>query len=897
MTPGGGRLPPRLYRLLLALYPRSFRDELGEAMAETFAEELAHARERGAGAVLWLWVGTLSRTPVLALEERVRRAGRGRSGGRGGGAAGLRRAAVPAALEVWTLDLRHAARGVVRSPGFALVTVLTVGLGVAATASLFSVVDALLLRPLPVSAPDRLVRVHEARTRHLSVGMEGPRMPFARYRELREATDRVFTGLAAHNFRSLSVRGDGPPFPVAGVMASGNYFQVLGLRPHVGRFFTDDEELAAVLGHRLWRRRFGGSADVVGRTIHVNGEPFTVVGVAPRDFGGTVGVLFADLWVPHQAHDEAGWPGARVNLFARLAPDVDVDGAAELAGVAAVRLPPEDDPTAEVQGVRLEPMSRLPASMAGPARGFLGMLLATAVLVLLIAAANVAGMLLARAMGRRRELAVRRALGVGRGRLVRQLTLEAVGLFVLGGGVGALGAAGAIRVVAGLRLPVSESARIDAVPDLRVVGVALATAALTGLVFGLLPALHAARTEVASTLRDGDRGASRGGSRLRDAFVGAQIALSVLLLVGATLFVRTVQRAMATDPGFDPEGVLVATVNLAPHDYDAERGRIFYDRLLERVRALPEVESAALAQVALLTGDSEVSSGWRTEPDGPGVQTGQNVVDGAWFRTMRVPLAVGRGISETDVEGAPDVVVVNETFARRVWPEENPVGRTLLRGDRAYQVVGVARDGVYQHFDEEPTPFVFLSAAQLYGPLRVLHVRTRPGAAAAGETVAALRAEVAALDPDVALQEAMSLSAAIGSLLFPQRFAALLVGVFGLLGLALACVGVYGVLAQHVARRTRELGIRVALGADARTVLGMVVRRGALLALGGVVVGLGAAVLLTRFLRSFLYEVSPTDAVAFLGAPLLLCAVAVLAGVVPARRALTVDPVEALRRE
>lgn len=873
----GERRGPWLYRALLRLYPRSFREQLGPAMAETFAEELGSARRRGRVAVASLWARTLARAPLLALEERVRRAGPGDG------------------LASWGVDLRVALRSLVRAPGFALVAVLTVGLGVAATASLFSVVDALLLRPLPVRAPERLVRVHETRSRHLSSGMEGPRMPFERYRRLRDATTAVFSGMAAHNFRSLSMRADGPAFPVSGVLASGNYFDVLGVRPAVGRFFTGDDEATAVLGYGVWQRRFGGDPDVVGRTVHVNGQPFTVVGVAPRDFGGTVGLLFADVWVPHGAREGAAWPGAQVNLFARIAPGVDASTAAEVAGAAAVRLPPEDDPDAEVRGVALEPMTSLPPSLAGPALRFLGMLLATAILVLLIAAANVAGMLLARTATRVRELAVRRALGVGRGRLVRQLTLEAVGLFMLGGVVGAVGAAGVTGLVAGLRVPMSEAARIDAAPDLRVVGVALAVAALTGLVFGLAPALQAARTDVANALREGGRGASRGGSRMRDLFVAAQIALSVLLLVGATLFVRTVRRALAADPGFEPAGVLVASVNLGPLGYDPGTGRIFWERLMDRVRSLPGVESAALAQVALMTGETE-RSGWQLEPDAPYVSVGQNVVDGRWFETMGVRLVAGRAITEADGPDAPDVVVINETFARQIASGGDALGQTLIRDGRHYQVVGVARDGAYVQFGEDSRPFVFLSAAQHYGSRQVVHVRTRPGTAPA-TVIAALRTEVSALDPDVAVEQAMPLSTAIAALLFPQRFAALLVGLFGLLGLALACIGVYGVLAYHVARQTRELGIRVALGADARTVLGMVFRRWAVPTLGGIAVGLGAAALLTPLLGSLLYDVSPRDGAAFAGAPLVLCAVAVLAGLLPARRALGVDPVEALRRE
>lgn len=875
----------RLYGLLLRLYPRPFRERFGRAMAETFAEERAHARRRGLRFVYSLWMRTLVRTPLLALEERVRerrdgRRGRARSSG----------------LASWVLDLRSGLRSLRRSPGFVLVTVLTVALSVGATAALFSLVDAFLLRPLPVRAPERLVRVQEIREVQRSVGMEGPRIGFERYEALDEATTGILSGLAGHNVRYLSMRVEGPAFRAAGVLASGNYFGVLGLRPALGRFFSGHDEPVVVLSHRLWQGRLGGAPDVVGRTVHLEGEPFTVVGVAGREFGGTVGVLHADVWVPHGAHGGAGWPEARVSLFGRLAPGVEASTAEEALSAVARRLPVDGDPDAEVQTVRLEPLTGTPESMAGPVRGFLGMLLGTALLVLLVAGANVAGMLLARTARRRRELAVRLALGVGRGRLFRQAMLETVALFVAGGAGGMLVAAWATRALARLELPMAEPVVIDVAPDARVLGVALAVSALTGLIFGLMPALQAARSDVAPTLRDGGHGASRSGGRARDLFVAAQVAVSVLLLIGATLFVRTVHGAATTDPGFEAEGVVVATVDLPPQRYDEESGRAFYRQLVDRVRARPEAESVALARVALLTGASEVSGGWRTGPDATPVSAGQNVVDARYFETMGIDLAAGRGISATDAAGAPRAAVVNEAFARRLWPGENPLGKVLLRGDDRYEVVGVTRDGAYVDFGESPTPFVFLSSAQHPSLERVLHVRRRPGSTPA-QLVEALRAEVAAIDPDVALEQPLPLPAAIGFMLFPQRFAAALIGLFGLLGLALASVGIYGVLAQHVAQRTRELGIRVALGADARRLLALVLRRGVVLTLVGTTVGLAAAAALTRFLESFLYGVDPLDAPAFVGVPLLLGAVTLLAGTLPAWRALGADPVEVLRRE
>lgn len=877
------RRPPALYRLLLRLYPRDFRARLGTSMAETFADELRAARMRGAGAVVGLWLRALLRTPLLAAEERVR-------SGRTGGARGA------SFVESSWSDLRLGVRALVRTPGFVAVTVLTVGLGVGATASLFSVANALLLRPLPVQDPDRLVRVQELRSRTLSSGMEGPRLPHERVRAFGDGTGRVFSGVAGHNLRDVSMRVDGPAFPATAVLVTANYFEVLGIRPALGRFFAAEDEPSAVLGHRLWQQEFGSSADVIGRSVHVNGRAFTVTGVAPRGFGGTIGYLFADVWVPHGAHGGDAWPAARLSPFARLRPGVGVEAATEIAGAVTRRLPPDDDPTAEVHGVRLEPMTATPASMAGPVRGFLALLLATALLVLLIAGANVAGMLLARAVSRRRDLAVRLALGVGRGRLIRQLMIEAVALFVAGGIAGVLVATWATRIITRVRLPMAQHLVVDASPDLRVLAFALGIAIVTGALFGLLPAVHAARSDVAGMLRDGGRGASRGGTRIRDVFVMAQLAMSVLLLVVAALFVRSLQSSLALDFGFDPDGVVVAATNLEPHGYDAERGRAFYARYLEGVRALPAVESAALAEIALLTGESSVFSGWRLQLEGDELGAGQNVVDEHYFETLRVDLVAGRGIDSRDVAGAPGAVVVNEAFARRMWPGLDPVGRTVLRGSAPHQVVGVVRDGAYVEFGEAMQPFAFLAAAQRYSPRQVLHARLRPGASVA-EVLHDLRTQVAALDADVAVEQAMPLSSAIAVLLFPQRFAAVVIGLFGLLGLFVAAIGVYGVLAHHVAQRTREFGIRIALGADAGRLLRMVLRRGAVLAVAGCAVGLVIAALVTRFIRGFLHGVDPLDAAAFAGVPLLLCAVALLASSLPARRALRADPIAALRRE
>lgn len=869
----------RLFRLLLGLYPRSVRDRSGAAMIETFEEEWTAVRADGVVPSALFVLRTVVLTPLFALEER------GRTLASFVGPGG------------WSTDVLQALRSVLRSPGFALGTALTVGLGVGATVSIYTVADAIVLRDLPVLEPEGLVRFAEDRDRHRSVGPEGPRLPVPRFESLREAlTGPVFAGFAGHNRRTLSLRADGPPFSAMGDLTTGNYFEVLGLRPALGRFFETDDEPSIVLGHRLWQSRFAGRVDVVGSTISISGRPFTVVGVAPDGFASTIGFLHMDFFVPVGAYDGAGWPRADVTAFARLAPGVGLDVAEERASDVVTRFPPEYDPEAEVRGADLTPMTAIPASIAGPLTGFLAMLFAMAVLVLLIAGANVAGILLARASRRERETAVRLALGVGRARLARQWMVEAIGLFAAGGLVGVGVAAGAGTALSRISLPIDGGVVVDAAPGLGALVLALVLSTSAGVVFGSLPALYAARSNVASGLRNGERGTSRRSTRARDVFVTAQLALSVVLLVAATLFVRTAHTSMSADLGFDAEDVVIAEVNLGAHDYSEPEGRHFYDRLVEEGSGLPGVASASRASLALMTGALTTYGGWRLSAADDGVSIAANRVDAGYFETMGIEVSAGRPIGNDDVEGAPDVIVVNESFARRFWPDRTAVGQTILRTDRPYRVVGVVPDGEYVDFNGETSAFVFLSADQHYTPSTTLHLKTRPGADVA-TLVQGLRTVVADLDPDVAVVQPMRLESAMGVLLFPQRFAATLIGIFGLLGLVLAATGVYGVLAQHVVQRTREFGVRVALGAEPRQLLGRVLRRGVGLAALGAVVGIGVSAGVTRLLSSLLLGLHPYDPIAFLGVPLLLGVVALAAAVLPARRILRMDPVETLKRE
>jgi predicted permease len=793
-------------------------------------------------------------------------------------------------------DAGYAVRTLARSPGFTLVSVLTVSLGVGATTALFSVVNTLLLKPLPVHQPARLFTVQEERVGRVHSSAEGTSMPYERYLAYRAATPKLFSGLAAHRYLNLSVRTGSGAVPAGAMVASANYFQVLGLRPAAGRFFTADTEPVAVLSHRFWRERFASDPAVVGQVVVLNGTPFTVAGVAPRGLDGTITGMVTEVWVPFEAYRAAtrGSLEDWVVPFGRLAAGVEQEAAAARVQAVAKSIPPEE-PHTKVFGAELEQMTGLPGNARRPLAGFLGMLLATGALVLLIASANIAGMLLARAVARRREVAVRLAIGAGRGRLVRQLVTESLVLFLAGGVGGMLLAFAVTRAFGRIDFPVAERIVFEVTPDLRVLAFSLAIAAATGIGFGLVPALQATRAELLPGLKEGASHLVTGRVRGRSLFVAAQLAMAVLLMVIAGLFARTLRHGLAVDPGFQPEGVLVSTTDLGPHGYNEPRGRDFYRQITERVRALPGVESAGLTDLALLAGSSH---GEDVEAVIPGaaeprrVNVSMAVVDAGYFPTLRIPLAMGRAFTDADRPGSPRVVVVNQRLAGQLWPGENPLGKRLRKGSEEWEVVGVARDGKYVSVSEEPRAFAFFPFAQSYTPRMVLHVR---GDVAGLHEL--IRREVRALDPDVAVENQTALAAMVGLTLLPQRVAAILVGVLGVLRLALAGIGVYGVLAYQVAQRTREFGIRLALGASAHDVMRLVVGRGALLAAGGAAVGLLMAAGITRFLRSFLIGVSPLDPLTFAGVAAILAAVALLASYLPARRAVRVDPMQALRAD
>ena len=790
-------------------------------------------------------------------------------------------------------DARFTLRSLRHNRAFAITTVLIVTLGVGVTTALFSVANALLFRDLPVADPGQLYGLQEVRIGSASIGAEGRRISYARYEGYREASSDIFRDLAAHVFLPLSLRADAGAVPVQGALTSGNYFRVLGLVPAVGRFYSEDHEPVVVLSHRTWRQHFNADPDAVGRVVHVDGRPYTIAGVAPEGFEGTVVAFTINVWVPYLTHvtpdSLEGQPW--VGMFGRVRNAGVVASAAAHLSMIAKRMPPET-PQTTVERAYLTPVTGLPEEARAPASAFIGMLVAAGFLVLLIGAANVAAMLIARAIARRREVALRLALGAGRGRLIRQHLTESTFLFLLGGVGGIALAYLATSLLSRISIQ-GVPVAINATPDLRVLSFALGIAALTGLVFGLAPALRAVRLELTGSLKDGAAWGATSRMRSRSIFVGAQIAFAMVLLITAGLFVRGLQRGLSIDPGFDPDGVVVGTINLEPHGIDEQAGQVLQAELLRRVRALPEVTSASLARITLLTGNSHSNDVSTLEPDTVQLTSGINYVDTAYFRTMGIELASGRGFGPGDVQGAPGVVIINETLARRLWPGRNPLGQRLRRGEE-YEVIGVARDGKYVMIGEPQAPFMFFAAAQHYSPTMTLHVRSRGNEA---RLIGSIREELRAVHPDVALELAMPLPQMMGFTLLPQKLGAGLIGAFGILGLILATAGVYGVMSYQVAQRTREFGIRIALGARARDVGRMVLRSGLALSLGGALVGTAMAVAVTRLLRGMLFGLSPLDPVTFGAVAATLVLVAVLASWIPARRAVRVDPTMSLRAE
>jgi predicted permease len=811
-------------------------------------------------------------------------------------------------------DVRYAIRQMARRPGFTAFAVLSLALGIGVNSSIFTLVNAVLLRELPAVRPGELVEVYSGSPGEFLYGTSS----FPDYRDLRSWND-VLSDLAAYNVTVASWDSGHRTELLFGEQVTASYFDLLGRPPALGRPFLPQEDATpgthpvVVLGHRLWRQRFGGDPGVLGRSIKLNGIHFTVVGVAPEKLKGSFPGLVADFWVPLQMADAmdrspilASRGSRSLFLEGRLKPGVSIEKAqaqlAALAGRLRAAYPKEDKDLAvtlvKTREVVLNP------GIDKPILGVAGLLMGIVGLVLLIACSNIANLLLVRASERRKEIAIRLAVGSGRGRLVRQLLTESVLLALLGGAAGLLFALWTARLIVAFRPPLAIPLSLDVALDAKVFGYTLGLALLTGLLCGVAPALQASKPDLVTALRDESAGQGRAFRRLglRNLLVITQVAISTLLLTGAGLFLRSLAHASSIDPGFTlRKGAQVSLALGLGNAYDEARGRSFYQRLLERARALPGARSAAYADhlpLALEVHVSRAEVEGRARPreeDNP--EADRSAVGPGYFATLGVPVVQGRAFDERDGPSAAPVAMVNETAAKRFWPGEPVVGKRLrfFGEDKAWRtVVGVARDGKYRTLGEEPRSFVYTSTEQGNTLERVLVV------AGDGDEKALLgqvRREIDALDPNAPIFATGTMSEHLSVILFPARMGAVLLAAFGALGLILASVGLYGVVAASVARRTREIGIRMAIGAGRGAVLRRVVKEGMILTGLGLAAGLALSLAALRVLRGLLYGIAPDDPVTFLAVAVVLSLVALGANLVPAARAAEVDPLVALRSD
>ena len=803
-------------------------------------------------------------------------------------------------------DLRYGLRALSRARGFTAIAITVLALGIGVNATVFSLANAFFLKPLPVADPEGFVRVYSNRFSNTS---------YRSYLELRDR-NATLSDLAAFQLRSFGLRIDGDNEHTFGEIVSGNYFRAIGIAPGRGRLLVPSDDApgapaVAVLSHGFWMRRFGGAEDAVGRTIALNGQPFTIVGVAPEGFTGVLAPLAGSLWVP-MASDAVLRPGVDASargsfhLAGRLKAGVDRGPAqVDLDTIARqIRasdgLPDRAQPAATVYGATM-----LHPEMSRPATVFVAVLLAVVALVLLIVCVNVANLVLARAAGRDRELAVRQSLGAGRGRLIRQLLTEGLILSTGGAALGLALAFWCVGLAMAATLPVPIPVALDLSLDVRVVAYTAAIAIFATLASGLAPALTASRVDLVSTLKGIGGGTPRHG-RLRSAFLIGQVAMSVLLLVVAGLAIRSVSHAQGIDLGFEPAGVTSGTIDFETRGYDGARATQVLRSLVERLESTAGIAAATAVDIVPLTlsnrtdrllrdGDAQPARG--ESPPTPLIYV--NAVGPGHFTTLQIPQLGGRDFTHGDSAAAPNVAIVNETMARQFWPGGNAIGQRLRRLDAnasprdSIVVVGVVRDSKYVTIGEEARAFMYRPLSQEYVPRVTVLVRS--GGAPPADVVAALEREVRALDDGVTVFNVSPLAEAISISLLPARLAGGLLGTLGLLALVLAALGVYGVLSFLVRARTREIGVRVAIGATPGSVVALILKQAMVWTASGMAIGMALALAASRVLGSLLYGVSPTDPLTFGTVSLLLGGAAAAAAVIPAWRASRLDPLVALR--
>jgi macrolide transport system ATP-binding/permease protein len=815
-------------------------------------------------------------------------------------------------------DVRYGARLLLRNPMFTAVVVVSLALGISANAAIFSLFNAIFLGTLPVQDPARLIALFTTDAKNSGQFLDYMQLSYPNFEDFRNQ-NQVFSGLVAHVLVPMSLSTGDEPERVLGEAVSGNYFKELGVKPAVGRTFRAEEDSVegkfpvVVLSHHLWKRRFGGDESLVGKDIVLNRMNFTVIGVAAEGFRGTYAIGGPDLFVPMAMHEQIladfalqqfhNRRGLLFFVFGRLKPDVPLTQARAAMQTIARKLELAYPKENEARSIALLPLTQslLNPNIRGQALLGAGMMMCVVALVLLIACANVANLLLARAGVRQREIAVRLSLGAGRIRLVRQLLTESFLMAFVAGLLGLLLAVWGRDLLWLMRPPFLAENTVPIPLDNRVLLFTAALTILTGILFGLAPALRATRLDLIWALkeRSGQPSRSQHWFSLRNMLVVIQVALSLIALVGAGLFLRSMQHAQQINPGFEKKNLMMISVDLAAQRYDEAHGLEYYRRAIEAVLAMPQVKAASFASAPLFGGDvlrTVFAEGQDPTNKGNGRLTPLLRVGTGYFETIRMPILRGRAFTERDRAGTPMVAVVNETMARRLWPGEEAIGRRFRCFGETWviEVVGIARDAKYATLGEEAQSFMYFPLLQHYTPGGTLHVRTEGDPST---VMGAVRERVQALDESMPLMDVTTVSQIMDMVLWAPRMAAALLALFGFLALLLAAIGIHGVISYSVAQRTQEIGIRMALGAQPKDVLKLIMGQTGLILLVGGAVGLAGAFVFSKVLATLLFDIGSGDPVSFAGTTLILICAALLASYLPARRATHVDPVVTLKYE
>jgi len=880
------KMSERWFRLLLRLYPVDFRDEMGDAVVETYLDKAHEGINRGRVFLLpAVWVVAFADSLRNGLSERIRPAA---SWSRG---------------DHWGRDAKFAFRRLLKSPGFTLVAAVSLALGIGANVAFFSVVNSVFLRPLPYHEPDQLVRLRSTNTaQNLTRGG----FSYSRFGAVKDQ-QQVFSDLALSIGNPFTLTGYGDPEQIIGLLADSALLPALGLQPEIGRNFSPAEDApggphVVLIGHAMWRQRFNGDPSVLSKTLTLDGAPYDIIGVLPE--AATAFPLDQlQIWVPRPidvpflAQSQLNGGSFFFQATARLRPGTSLTQAQEAMNVVAANYRVANPANLDAPS-KIEVVPILDDAVGQQRKSYL-LLFGAVGCVLLIACANIANLVLARFAGRRREIAARFALGATRFDVIRQLVTESVLLALLGGAAGLLLARWALEVLIAFGadfIPRAAEIRVDPFA----LAFAVAVSLVTGLAIGLLPAWQAANVNVQDALKDGGRGSVGAGGRLRSGLLVAEVSLSLVLLIAGGLLLTSFARLQQVKPGFEPKSIFTAQLALPPTRYGHEKLVAFYEQFYQRLSTLPGATSAALIDRVPLTGgqgSTVVAIGGRPLPPlSERPLANRHLISPRYFATLGIAIVAGRDFDERDSSLVPEVAIINETFARRHFPGEDPIGRTLVTGmaQRPSQIIGIVADIRSSTLNAPPDPDYFLPSLQRPEAFTNVLVRTNVSAAAMAPVV---RDALRAVDPDLPLLQPQPLTARMARTVADRKLALMLLGGFAVLALVLASLGVYSVMAHLVAFRTSEIGLRMALGASPGSVMRMVLGHGRRLTLLGIALGIAGALVVSRLMRQSLFEVEPADPLVYLALSVTLLLVAECASFLPARRATLIDPVTALRTE